>query len=390
MANLARFYRPALVVGRHRLHAARGMAGEALLLAGDRVRDRHAEAAAFGRGRWRRAGGRCHRHEDRQLIRRPGRGRDRRGFHRHDPEHDEEHHQRGNDRERYEDAFATAHAFRAGGGTHLAGSQPFQLLAVLLLHLVGRHLAREHGLVEALEVHVIEVPDQDREHRQDGLAAVSRLGSRDKLAGQDLRRGDGIPEDETGEAHDCRAPKHGPILSLLGEVVARQLGMCFGQPQVITQYIEGIEDILWAGEHAQLGAAHIGLVGQDDDMVDGFQGQNGRRDAMDDADILDAAQQLDESRSDFVAGKLLRQPGEPQGRKRDDQHDVLDALEHRESLRDLHGRRRCIGLVRHGVRSLGPAHDDRSFRLNRLIIRRTASIPTNSAMPPITAGMRIL
>ena len=51
MTNLARFYRPALVVGRHRLHAAGGMTGEALLLAGNRVRDRHAEAAALGRGR---------------------------------------------------------------------------------------------------------------------------------------------------------------------------------------------------------------------------------------------------------------------------------------------------------------------------------------------------
>ena len=62
----------------------------------------------------------------------------------------------------YEYAFAAAHAFRAGSGPHLTGSESFQLLTVFLFHLVARHPSGKHGLVEALEVYVIEVPYQDR------------------------------------------------------------------------------------------------------------------------------------------------------------------------------------------------------------------------------------
>jgi len=52
---------------------------------------------------------------------------------------------------------------------------------MLLQHLLLRELAGEHALIEMFDVHIVEMPDDNRQDCQQGLPAVGGFGGWDEL-----------------------------------------------------------------------------------------------------------------------------------------------------------------------------------------------------------------
>ena len=184
---------------------------------------------------------------------------------------------------------------------------------MLLFHLVVRHLAVEHALVQRLQMNIVEVPDNDRQYRKDSFGSMSGLGRRDGLPGQKARYGDGVPQHESRDGHDDRAPDHCPVFHLLTEVVAGHLGMFFGETQVVTDDVDCIGNILKTWQHGHFGPAHPNLVAKKQNVVHALNHDPDGSDPVDDAHRLDAAHEGDHAFRKRVAHELLRQAGDGQG-----------------------------------------------------------------------------
>ena len=88
------------------------------------------------------------------------------------------------------------------------------------------------ALVETLEMHTVEMPDQNRCSRQQRLCAVGRLGGRNHFAGKELGRRDRIPQDKPGQSHHDGSPDERPVLGFLAKGKA-PLAAVLAEPQVV-------------------------------------------------------------------------------------------------------------------------------------------------------------
>ncbi len=156
-------------------------------------------------------------------------------------------------------------------------------------HLGFAHPARPHGLVEALDVHAIHVPDNDGQHGKHGLGAVRGLGRRNELPRQHIDRRKRIPHHEARQGHDEDPPNQRPVLGFFLESVAAELRSRPGQTHVVHQGIPGIPDILQTWQHALPRPHHEDAVSDLHEVIDGHQHQDCGRHVMRRPEILNSA-----------------------------------------------------------------------------------------------------
>jgi hypothetical protein len=151
---------------------------------------------------------------------------------------------------------------------------------VLVLHFLAGEPAGEHALVEVAQVNVVEVPQDDRQHRQQRLAAVGGLGRRDPLAWQPAGSGNRVPHHEPGDGHDQRAPYHRQVFGLLSVGIAAVVRLALAQAQVELHVVEQVPEVLGDGRHRERRAHHEEPVGHRQEMVDAFNKQHDGGDAV--------------------------------------------------------------------------------------------------------------
>ena len=94
--------------------------------------------------------------------------------------------------------------------------------------------------------------------REQGFAAVCSLRSGDHFAGQEPHRGDRVPHQEAGRAHDDGAPHECPVFHFFFKGVTPHLRRSLGAPDVIHERLPAIFYILQSGKHGEARPAHIG------------------------------------------------------------------------------------------------------------------------------------
>src|SRR2546423_13536067 len=84
-----------------------------------------------------------------------------------------------------------------------------------------------------IENHMIEMPDNNRERRQDRFIEVNRKGNINPPTREKSEHANLEPNHQARQAHDECAPDHGPIFSLFGISKARDLRLHAIESEVI-------------------------------------------------------------------------------------------------------------------------------------------------------------
>src|SRR5881394_322702 len=138
--------------------------------------------------------------------------------------------------------------FRLALRVHLLERQ-FMLFLIKLFGHSSVYEGEVYRINVRIENDVIEVPDDNRERREDRFIKVDGQRNVDPPARQEAKEADLEPDHQTSEAHDEGAPDDGPVFRLLGITKPRDFWLRLLQTKVITEIADDDAHVLQYGQH---------------------------------------------------------------------------------------------------------------------------------------------